>query len=213
MSAITRHPGSPFLLTDWQADVTQMLDEHHLVAWSAQARKRVQFAASLQQFVGGLRDAEVCSFHGRSITDLDSFCVQLERSIAGPELARRIDGPGGVASLLRHRETFRGRPASKFRYYIWHDCEVLLRHDHRLFGRLAETLAGVAAECEYASDDLLMIHRAVFVGGPALDLYAEDEQGQFRNWSRDEHPEPFWQVATGLERPPFMRYSLDLLGQ
>lgn len=213
MSAITRHPDSPFRVADWQADVTQMLDEHHLVAWSAQPRKKLQFAASLQQFLGGLRDAEVCTLYGRSITDLESFCQQLERALPGPELARKIDGPGGVASLLRHRETFSGRPASKFRYYVWHDSEVLLRHDPRLFGRLAETIAGIAAEAEYASDDLLLIHRAVFVGGPALDVYAEDESGQFQSWSRDEHPEPFWQVATGVDRPPFLRYSLDLLGQ
>lgn len=154
--AITRHPDSPFRVADWQADVTQMLDEHHLT-WSAQPRKKLQFAASLQQFLGGLRDAEVCTLYGRSITDLESFCQQLERACPGPELARKIDGPGGVASLLRHRETFSGRPASKFRYYVWHDSEVLLHHDPRLFGRLAETIAGIAAEAEYASDDLLLI--------------------------------------------------------
>lgn len=213
MSALTRQPDSPFSVPDWQAEVTQLLDEHHLVAWSAQPRKRVHFAASLSQFLGSLRDAEVCTLYGRFITDLDSFCCQLEQSVVGPALERRIDGINGVASLLRSRQTLQNRVASRYRYYIWHDAEVLLRQDPLLFGRLAETFAGVAAESEYVSDDLLLIHRAVFVGGPSLDLYAEHPEGQFQSWVKDEHPEPFWQVVTGLERPPVLRYQIDLLGK
>lgn len=213
MGALTRHSVSPFGVADWQADVAQLVDEHHLVAWSVNARKRLHFAVSMGQFLSGLRDAEVCTFYGKFITDLDSFCSQVERAVVGPSLERRLDGPGGLASLLRSREAFRDRPASKYRYYIWHDADVLLKRDAALFGRIAETIAGVAAEAEYASDDLLLIHRAIFVGGAALDLYAEDERGQFRCWAPDGHPEPFWQVVTGLERPPFVRYQIDLLGR
>jgi hypothetical protein len=29
----------------------------------------------------------------------------------------------------------------------------------------------------------------------------------------DEHAEPFWQVVTGIEGPPFKRYHIDLLGK
>lgn len=213
MSALTRQPDSPFSAPDWQAEVTQLLDEHHLVAWSAQPRKRVHFAASLGQFLGSLRDAEVCTFYGRFITDLDSFCCQLEQAVVGPALERRVDGLNGVASLLRCRQTFRNRAASKYRYYIWHDAEVLLQHDPVLFGRLMDTLAGVAAESEYVSDDLLLIHRAVFVGGPSLDLYAEDPEGQCQSWYCDGGGDPFWHVVTGLERPPVLRYQIDLLGK
>jgi len=60
---------------------------------------------------------------------------------------------------------------------------------------------------------LLLIHRAVFVGGPSLDLYAEHPEGQFQSWVKDEHPEPFWHVVTGLDRPPVLRYQIDLLGK
>lgn len=213
MGALTRHSGSPFTAPDWQAEVTSLLDEHHVVAWSANLRGRLHFASSLSQFLGSLRDAEVFTFYGRFITDLESFCSQAEQAIVGPTLERRIDGPGGLAALLRSRQTFRDRVASRYRYYIWHDADVLLRHDRRLFGKLVETIFGVAAEEEYAADDLLLVQRAILVGGPALDLYADDPLGQFHSWFRDEHPEAFWQVATGLERPPVLRYQIDLLGK
>lgn len=214
MSALSRQPESPFAVADWHADVTQMLDEHHMVAVSHFPRRRLHFATSLGRFLSSVRDTEVCTLHGRFIDDLDSFCDQLELAIPGPALDRRIDGPSGVVSLLRHRHTFRGKTASKYRYYVWHDADHLLERDRGLFGRLADAFAGVAAESEYCDDDLLLIHRAVFVGGPRLELYAEDPLGQFQRWAMDDgHDEPFWQVVTGVDRPPILRYSIDLLGQ
>ena len=174
----------------------------------------MHFAGSLGQFLQGLRDAEVCTLYGRFITDLDSFCYQLERAVAGPAVERRIDGLRGVTSLLRSREVFRGRPASKFRFYVWHDADVLLGENEALFGRLVDAMAGVAAEAEYVSDDLLMIHRTVFVGGPRLLEYAEREQGQFQSWARDgADTEPFWEMVTGIERPPVETYLIDSLGK
>src|SRR5690606_13649840 len=110
MSALIRPSDSPFGLVNWQPDVVQLLDENHLVALSDAPRHRMHFAVSLGQFLQGLKDAEVCSLYGRFITDLDSFCYQIERAIAGPPIERRIDGPRGVTALLRSRETFRGRP-------------------------------------------------------------------------------------------------------
>jgi hypothetical protein len=211
MSTLARQSESPFATEEWQADVMQLTDEHHLVAWSSLPRLRVHFAVSLAQFLESQRDTEVCVFYGRHITDLESFCHQLERTVPGQTLERRIDGPRGITSLLRSRQTFRGKPASKWRFYIWHDADVLLRHNHKLFGRLVDAMAGVAAEAEYASDDLLFIHRAIYVGGPALDVYAEDERGQFRSWATDEYDEPFWKVVTGLDQPNFLRFRIDLL--
>jgi hypothetical protein len=212
MSALTRQPEYPFNGGDWQPDTTQLLDEHHMVAWSNMPRRRVHFATSLAQFLETQRDTEVCVFYGRFITDLESFCYQLERAVPGQELERRLDGPRGVIALLRHRQSFRGRAAAKFRYYVWHDADVLLRHNHLLFGLLVDALAGVAAEAEYASDDLLLLHRSVFVGGPMLDLYAEDPRGQFQSWQAEEGGEPFWQIVSGIERPPFRRFHIDQLG-
>lgn len=212
MSALSRQPEVPLLVADWQADVTQLLDENHLVAWSEFPQRGTQFAVSLGQFLGGLHDAEVCVLYGKYITDLESFCYQLERAIPGPSLERRIDGPGGVVALLRERASFRGRPETKYRFYIWHDADVMLRANHVLFGRLVDALAGVAAEAEFVTDDVLLLHRTVFVGSSILDVYAEDRRGQFRSWYDDGHGEPFWRVVTGVAAPSFLRYRIDKLG-
>ncbi len=211
MGALTRDQGSPFRIADWQPDVTQMLDEHHLAAWSREPRRRLHFAASLSQFLESQRDTEVCTFYGRHITDIESFCYQLERAIPGAPLERRIDGPSGVTAMLRQRQTFGLRPPAKYRYYVWHDADVLLKRDEKLFARLLDALMGVAAEAEYASDDLLLIHRSVLVGGPLLDVYADNPKGQLQSWYDDGHKDRFWEVVTGIERPPTMRYQIDLL--
>jgi len=213
MSALTQQNESPFRQIQWQADVVQLLDEHHLVAWSKHARLRLHFASSLGQFLERQGDTEVCVLYGRFIDSLEAFCYQLERAIPGPVLERRIDGLRGVTALLRSRQCLPGQRASRFRYYVWHDADVLLRRDHRLFGQIVDTLAGVAAESEYANDDLLLLHRAVFVGGPVLDVYASDSRGQFRSWCADDCGEPFWEVVTGVQAPPFVRYAIDQLGR
>ncbi|MCB9845087.1 MAG: hypothetical protein H6811_03755 [Phycisphaeraceae bacterium] len=213
MSALPRHHGNPLFLTDWQPEVATLLDEHHLIAASSMPRRRLGFAASLAQFLESLRDAEVCVFYGRFIRDIESFCHQLERAIPGEPLERRIDGPRSVASLLRSRQTFPGRAPAKFRYYVWHDADTLVRADHNLFGRLVDTIAGVAAESEYVSDDALLIHRGVFIGGSVLEAYADDPRGQFQSWYLDGHGDPFWQVVTGVDRPPMQRFSIDSLDE
>jgi len=202
----------PLLVTDWQADVTQLLDEHHLVAWSDLPQRRMQFAVSLGQFLGSQRDTEVCVFYGKYITDIESFCHQLERNVPGPFLHRRMEGIGGIADLLRQRASFRGRPETKHRFYIWHDADVMLRANHKLFGRIVDAISGIAAEAEYVSEDLLLIHRAIYVGSSVLDVYAEDPKGQFQSWDDDGHDEPFWKVVTNVERPLFLRYRIDCLG-
>lgn len=209
MTVVFHQSETPFAVVEWQPDVMAMLDDHHLVAWSNSGYRRLQFSATLQQFFGAQRDTDVCVLHGRFIEDLDSFCTQLERLLPGPPLERRIDGPSGVANLLRSRHTFRGHAAAKYRYIVWNDADVLLRADHSLFGALADALAGVAAECEYASDDLLLLQRVAFVGGRALDAYADDEGGQFQSWLPDTIGEPFWKLVTGLDEPPVLRYAID----
>ncbi len=212
MSALSRQPEAPLLVQDWQAEVTALLDDSHLVAWSELPQRRMQFAVSLGQFLGGLRDTEVCVFYGRFINDLESFCYQLERCLPGPSLERRIEGPCGIASLLRQRCSFRGRPETKYRYYLWHDADHLLRADHRLFSRIVDALTGVAAEQEFVCDDLLLLHRVVYVGGSILDVYADDPAAQFRSWLVDSTgAEPFWKVVTGLDNPSFQRFRIDSL--
>lgn len=213
MSALTHHhnPSPPIEDLSWQPEVTQLLNEHHLAAWSADPQYRLRFASSLTRFLETLHETEVFTFYGSHITDLESFCHQLERAMPGPPLQRRLDGPQGITALLRARQSFPGRTASKHRYFIWHDADTLLRTNHRLFGRLVDALAGVAAESEFANDDLLLVHRTVFVGGPLLDVYADNPSGQFRAWVHDGPHEPAWQTIAGLPRPPFLRFHIDRL--
>lgn len=212
---LSRGPGgSSKWSSSWQPDALALTDEAHLVATSSDPLARAQFAGSMGQFIQGIRDAEVCPLYGRHITDLESLCYQLERAIPadvarGVVLERRIDGPRGITNLLRQRETFRGRPASKFRYYLWHDADVLLQADRSLFSRVVDAIAGVAAEAEYVSDDMLLIHRLIAVGGEPLSLYAGDAAGQMRTWFDDGCGEPFWSVVTGIEAPRFENRAIE----
>ncbi len=211
MTALTRKNDNPFARPGWQADVAQLLDESHLVATCDNPGVRSHFAGSIGSFLQGLRDADVCTLYGHFITDLDSFCYQLERALPGLPLDRRIDGPRGVTNLLRTREIYRGRTCAKYRFYVWHDADVLLHADRALFGRLVDAIAGVGAESEYVSDDVLLIHRLVAVGGSALSLYLEDPSGQFQSWYSDGLGEPFWSVVTGIPAPTFTPLQVDAL--
>jgi hypothetical protein len=211
MSALARHGRPPFRVPDWQPDVLQLMDEQHLAAWSDSAQRRLLFASSFGQFLSIQRDTELCVLYGQSIVDLDSFCAQLERALPGPGLDRRIDGARGVVSLLRARTGAAFKRPAKFRYYLWHDADVLLARDRGLFGRLIDAIAGVAAEAEYVSDDLLLIHRAVLVGSGLLAAYAQQPAGQFCSWYDDGLGEPFWRVVTGVPAPSVLAYEIDPL--
>lgn len=211
MGALPRQNLGPLRAVSWQGEILQLLDEHHLVAWSDDDERRLRFATQFGRFLQAQRDTEVCLLYGRTITDIESFCYQLERTLPVGRAERRVDGTRGVTGALRTRADLPGRPATKFRYYLWHDADVLLKHNPVLFGRLVDAMAGVAAECEYVSDDVLLLQRSIFVGGALLDRYADNPRGQFRAWFDDGKGEPFWQVVTGIESPSFLRYQLDLL--
>jgi hypothetical protein len=130
----------------------------------------------------------------------------LARGLLTPEpVAISIDGPGGVIDCLRERNagTSDAMPMAKRRYYLWHDADALLKRDPATFGAIFDAMAGIAAEAEYASEDLLLIHRAILVGGPALAQYAKNPAGQFQSWLTDTAGSPpLWKVITGLEHPP-----------
>lgn len=191
----------PTLGSDWQPDAAARLDHAHLAAWCCDKADRTAFASGLSAFLAAQPATQVVTIHGRSALDLESFCTQLERSLAGPPLRRAVDGPGGIASILRWREPAGPTRPIRHRYYLWHDCDELILHDAALFGRLAEVILGVAAEAEYASEDLLLIHRAVFLGGSALAVYHEDPNAQFQRWAPEIANEPFWQAISGVQAP------------
>ena len=200
---------TPELHPSWQVDVAQLLEERHLVAWAHGERERLAFSNALAAYLRTLHDVEVWVLRGQQITNFESFCAELERIVPGRPLARSIDGRGGVIDFLRTRgPDLPGLASTKTRYYLWQDANVMLRRDHILFGQLVDAIIGVAAEAEYASEDLLLIHRGVFIGAPSLDAYAEDPRGQFRSWARERREPALWEVVSGLSHPPVLRYRI-----
>lgn len=197
----------------WLADAAQVLEEFHLVAWSRNMATRERFGLEMAWYLQRMPQAQTCVINGAIVRDLDSFCRQLERALPSRHpLERSIDSRGGVIDRLRARQRelpIRGEAdIIKHRYYVWRDAEVLLRSDAKLFGRLVDALTGVAAEAEFASEDRLLIHRVVFIGGPALDVFADLTDGPFQRWLSEENERPLWSVVSGLRAPPVMRYGL-----
>jgi len=205
MEVLRGHSALGAPIRGWQAELTRVLDEHHWVARSSQSGERASFAAGLASFLAGLDDTQVIPIYGRNATDLETLCYQIERSIPGDgPMRRRVDGPAGLVSRMRSQPVIPGRPPLRLRYFVWHDPDELIQNDPALFGRVADAIAGVAAEAEYASDDLLLITRAVYIGGKTLLEYAEDESGQLRSWLADGADEPFWRTVSGLDAPPVL---------
>ncbi|MBL8757262.1 MAG: hypothetical protein JNK35_02390 [Phycisphaerae bacterium] len=191
---------------DWLARAAQALEDTHLACWSANLGLRERFGLEMAWYLQRMPQTQTCVLSGGLIHDLEGFCRALDRALpASTPVARTIDGPGGVIDRLRRRP--RERPILgdadiiKHRYYVWRDADMLLRADPDLFGRLADAITGVAAEAEFASEDRLLIHRCVFVGGPSLDAYARDPAGQFQSWFSEHGEEPFWSALSGLPRP------------
>jgi hypothetical protein len=196
----------------WQVEAAQLLEEHHAVAWSHQTSERRRFTEGLAASLGRMSATQVCLLPGEAIRDIFSFCTFLERALGVDRVRRSIDARGGVVDSLRRVTERRGGVGGiRHRYIVWQDAHVLLRADHKLFGRLADALMGVSAEFEYSSEDLLVIQRVVFAGGPSLDMYAEDARGQFRRWYTERDEEPLWATITGVKAPPVLRYRVDQL--
>lgn len=209
MSAQIRQTGGLGDLPAWQAEVAQLLEEHHLVAWSPRPGERLRFGQGLGLYLESFEDTEVCWLQGEYVADIFSFCNQLERVLGGERIRRSVDARGGIVDALRRRRTQASGKPYKRRFYVWSEAHVLLRHDHKLLGRLVDAIAGVAAEAEYASEDMLLIHRAIFVGAPSLDVYAEEPTGQFRTWLSEKGEVPLWRVVSGLREPPVLRYRIE----
>ncbi|MGE0302624.1 MAG: hypothetical protein AB7K52_09070 [Phycisphaerales bacterium] len=213
MVGLIRGTGDRGGASGWLSRAAQALDEHHLVAWSRNLSTRERFGLEMAWFLQRLPQAQTCVINGAIVRDLDSLCRQLERALPrGEPMARSIDGRGGVIDRLRSRSSeapIRGEAdVARHRYYVWRDAEVLLRSDPSLFERVVDAITGVAAEAEFASEDRLLIHRAVFIGGPGLDVHAEREDGPFQRWHSDRNERPLWSVVSGLAAPPVMRYAI-----
>ena len=192
----------------WPIEVARLLEEHHLCAWSESARQRDRYTTDLASALAKLDDTDVCTLDGTRIRSLDGLCEQLESALGVGRVECSIDGRAGVVWALRRRPQSDVTPAIKRRYIIWHEAHVLLREDPVLFGRAVDAIAGVAAEHEFFSDDVLLIQRGVFVGRPALDVYAEDPRGQFRAWFREGTEMPLWRIVSGRPAPKVARWRI-----
>lgn len=196
-------------LSSLQAELAQKLEEVHLSAWSADALVRSRFVAELAAGLSRLDDTNVSILPGSAITDLYSFCTQLETALGCERIRRSIEGPRGVVEALSFQpESSNGR-ALRRRFLIWDDAQVLLKANPSLFSRVVEAMLGVSAQLEYASDDLLLLQRIVVVGTPTLDLYAEDRRSALSRWSSARAGAPTWKTLTGLQAPPVVRVNLD----
>jgi hypothetical protein len=192
----------------WPLEVGQMLDEHHVCAFGADARQRERFTIDLGTSLAKFADTVVCTIEGSRVLDLRSLCAEFERALGVGHIAPSLEGPGGLVGALRRRPHYPDGPAIKRRFIVWHDAHVLLGQDPVLFGRAADAIMGVAAEHEFCSDDVLLIQRAVFVGRPALDVYAENPEGQFSRWYAERNEEPLWRVVTGRLAPSVARWRI-----
>jgi hypothetical protein len=142
MTVLAGHFDAPFPAVDWQPEAMALLDERHLAVWTHAQSRKSQFAASLGQFLGSQHETDVVTLYGRYITDLESFCHQLERAIPVDRLERRLDGTDSVTDALRSRQTLRGRSVARSRYLIWNDADVLLRRRPRPLRRAGRRDAG-----------------------------------------------------------------------
>ena len=203
--------GFTFEQSTWQPEVLAKLESHHIAAWSGDTAVRSRFGASLQQFLVAQAGTEVCVLHGRSILDLEGLCSQLERLIPVETLARSVDGAKGLASILRTRGGMYARIPTRQRIFLWHDADVLIRHDPELFGQVAEVMAGVSAELEFAGEGSLMIQRCVYMGGSRLAEVARDPESMLNRWADDGPGVPFWSLVTGEDSPTTSLCSIDLL--
>lgn len=172
----------------WQSAVAQVLDESHVTAFGRDDAAVTLFCDELVSSLSLFPDVRVGVIEGRAALDLNGLCVQLEGVLRRDRIARRFDGPRGILDALRHRATDVDgdvppmRRAVRERYIVWRHADALLSADAGLFGRAVDALLGVAAELEYVTDDLLLVQRVVFTGGPVLAACAEDERGPLRSW-------------------------------
>ena len=88
---------------------------------------------------------------------------------------------------------------------------MLIRHNPELFGQVAEVIAGVSAELEYAGDGGLMIQRCIYMGGSRLADLARDPDSMLNRWAEDGPGVPFWSLVTGEETPTTALCSIDSL--
>ena len=190
------------------AEITQLLDEHHLVVLGEPVARH-RFVRRLGERLASLPDSDVVPIRGDRATGLGSFGRELESALTRAPEPDRVPAPGadGVSDIIAALRA--SPPAAKRQYFLWHDADAMLESDVALFGRIVNALLGVAAEREHISPDRLVIQRTIFLGNDKLGAYAEEEHGQFRTWILAGDTTPFWEVASCLDRPSVLTFRLE----
>ncbi len=207
MSRVLSTSQSTARILPWQLACGQCLEERHVCAWSPSAVDRDHFVHDIQTMLSRIEGTEVCRVDGQSISTLAHLTQQLADTLNVGTILPSIDGRHGLVDALRRHPARDGVPVRR-RCIIWTDAHVLLRRDHRLFGRVIDAIMGVSGEGEFVDDDVLLLQRLILVGRPALDLYAEDPKGQLCSWYSESGETPFWKVITGLDCPPVARWRI-----
>jgi hypothetical protein len=198
------HPTGDEVCDGPATDVVSLADESHVVMWSRGLQARESAANRAYAQLHAVGDSQVVSLPGAVIHDLKQLRDQVNRALPdddGRRLGPSLDGPAGLLARLAHLpRTGADGHHIKFRYYLWRDADVLLKHSPPAFSMMVDAVAGVAAEAEFASDDLLLIQRLILVGGPELHRCYHDPHGPLRAW----RPGSPWKVKTGQPEPRFM---------
>ena len=154
-------------------------------------------------------DTQVCVIDGLQTHDIPSFGRELGAALGVDVRKHPIDSLEAVVWALRRRFTPADRSPVKRRFIVWSEAQELLRQDPRAFSQLVDAMMGVAAESEFASEDLLLLQRCVFIGRSALDVYAEDPTAQFRSWLSEGGEKPLWSIVSGLDAPRVKRIAIE----
>jgi len=174
-----------------------------MVLWSRDLHRRERAADLVVNSLRAVQDAQVVSLPGAVIHDLKSLRTHLDHALPSAEnrpLRATIDGPAGLLARLREpADPLPDHHHVKWRYYVWRDADVLLRSSPAVFSMMVDAVAGVAAEAEFTSVDLLLIQRLVLVGGPSLHVAACDPEGPMRAWRAGSS----WARLTKVAAPVF----------
>lgn len=195
------YPDAPSAPAD-PAELTQLLDDHHLVLIGDDPAEREGVARGLKRHLETVPDSQAGHLRSGADTTLEAFCTHLE--VWAPEAQPPARTPVGIGQFVRDQLS-----EVKHEYLIWEDAEELLEADVDLFSRVVNALLIVAAEREFVSPELLVLQRVVFVGGHKLGAYAEEGAGQFRVWHPKAEFKPSPELQASLDRPRVLTYRLN----
>jgi len=206
MSMMSLHNAAAFEPISWQAEVRARLDERHLIAWSRDAATRERFTSTMSTYLDAQGSTRLWMLDGAAMGSVDDLFWQFEYLSGVDRLSRTIDGPSGLAALLREPSG-----AALGRLIVWRDADRLLMRDRSLFGALCEVFSGVSAELEMGDEPGGFDQRVIYVGSEALAEEARRVDSVMTSWAPEGGAIPFWALVSGLSRPPMALCSIDRL--